>query len=127
MTNLAKVTRTPKALDKANWNIEYDTRKSFVDTDNQLFTMYGQEMYPKFQAGQVMICKHFDHWNLIPFGNPFLIVTESIRLVRYVKKANSPDYVLLVSENKQYDDIEIHRSQIQKLYLITGTIKYCEL
>ncbi|WP_090342068.1 S24 family peptidase [Dyadobacter koreensis] len=123
--NLIKINTTPTIkLSSHEEPVIHHQIASFIACD-EYFTMYGQEMYPVYQPGQVMMCKELIDWDFIPFGNAFLVVTDSMRLVRYVKKSSCPDSVKLVSENSHFDTFEIPKSSIKRLYIVTATIKRC--
>jgi len=92
---------------------------------DQYFTLYGAEMYPLYQPGQVMMCKELIDWNLIPYGHTFLIETDAMRLVRYVKRSLSPDTLLLVSENPHFEPFEIPKVFVKKMSIIVGSIQRC--
>jgi len=127
MANLAKVNQITIIDRNQRREWENEPKNTFFNGCDEYFTMYGQEMYPLYQPGQVMMCKELKNWDFIPYGNSFLIVTECLRLVRYVKKSVSADHLLLVSENTLFDPIELPKTAIVGLFLIVGTIKRCEL
>jgi hypothetical protein len=127
MANLAKENKISiidlsQKREQSEWS-----NTGFFSGCDQYFTMYGQEMYPVYQPGQVMMCKEYKHLDFIPYGNAFLIVTDCLRLVRYVKKSSSPNHLYLVSENPHFDTIEVPKAAIISLFLIVGTIKTCGL
>jgi len=95
---------------------------NFEDCD-KAFPLYGDSMYPKYQAGQIILCKEFTEWrDFVPYGEVFLIVTDTLRMVKYVKKAATLENYLLVSENDFFEDFEVPKHRIRRMYLVKGAI-----
>jgi len=95
---------------------------NFEDCD-KAFPLYGDSMYPKYQAGQIILCKEFTEWrDFVPYGEVFLIITDSLRMVKYVKKASTMENYLLVSENEHFEDFEVPKHRIQRMFLVKGAI-----
>ena len=95
----------------------------FEDCDNA-FPLYGDSMYPKYQSGQVILCKEFKEWrDFVPFGEVFLVITDSLRMVKYVKKASSDEHYLLASENSHFESFEVPKNRIRRMFLVKGAIQ----
>jgi hypothetical protein len=120
-TSLTNITVIPKVqvIDQPKEGL----KNAITAGIDQYFTLYGAEMYPLYQPGQVMMCKELVDWNVIPYGHTFLIETDTMRLVRYVKKSLSPDTLLLVSENPHFEPFEIPKAFVRKLSVIVGSIQ----
>ena len=84
--------------------------------------LFGDSMSPLFNSGEIIILRPWtDNW--IDYGQIYLIITTSgYRMVKYVRAGNDADHVICVSENKQYDDIVLPKSDILKMYLVKGAI-----
>ncbi len=96
---------------------------NFEDCDVS-FPLWGDSMWPVYQSGQVVLCKEFHDWrDYVPYGEVFLIITENLRTVKYVKKAESKDHLLLVSENKHFEPFELPKSKILRMFFVKGAIK----
>lgn len=99
----------------------------FADCDFAV-PVSGHSMYPKISNGDIIICKQINDFDVVEFGQIYLIVTDERRMVKYVRKAAKPDKVLLVSENhERFDDFEISRSKIRRLYLVKGWVNKNEI
>lgn len=99
----------------------------FADCDFAV-PVSGHSMYPKISNGDIIICKQINDFDVVEFGQIYLIVTDERRMVKYVRKAAKPDKVLLVSENhERFDDFEIARSKIRRLYLVKGWVNKNEI
>ncbi len=53
-----------------------------------------------------------------------MVVHRDFRVVKYVRRNPDPAKVTLHSENPDYDDIEIDRTDIEGLYLVENVINY---
>lgn len=43
-------------------------------------------------------------------------------MLKYVRKHKDENYIILKSENKSYDDIELKKSQILKLFVVENVL-----
>lgn len=95
----------------------------FEDCD-RAFPLWGDSMWPVYQSGQIVLCKEFLPWrDYVPFGEVFLVITDSLRTVKYVKRASTEDKILLVSENPHYDSFEVAKQHIKRMFIVKGAIK----
>jgi len=95
----------------------------FEDCDTS-FPLWGDSMWPLYQSGQIVMCKEFLPWrDYVPYGEVFLVVTDSLRTVKYVKPASSEDKYLLVSENPHFDSFEISKEHIRRMFIVKGSVK----
>ncbi len=90
---------------------------------NIALNVWGDSMYPHFTAGDIAVCRKVNDKSLILFGEIYLVVTAEFRTVKYVQRHSDPQYVILRSSNKQYDDVEVHKNQIINLYMVKGKIQ----
>lgn len=61
-------------------------------------------------------------WSYFYFGQIYLVLTEDYRMLKYVRKHKDENYIILKSENKSYDDIELKKSQILKLFVVENVL-----
>jgi DNA-binding XRE family transcriptional regulator len=84
----------------------------------------GDSMYPKLKAGDMIGLIPVSDMDIIEYGQVFLIVTQDDqRLVKYIRRGNDDEHLILRSENEKYDDINIHKSKILKLYKVQGPVR----
>ena len=57
------------------------------------------------------------------WGQIYVILLEDYRMVKYIRKHDNPDRVILRSENKEYDDIEIEKKEICDLFIVENIIR----
>ncbi len=99
----------------------------FADCDFAV-PVSGHSMYPRISNGDIIICKQIYDLEVVEFGQIYLIVTDERRMVKYVRKGSKPDKILLVSENhERFDDFEISRSKVRRLFLVKGWVNKNEI
>lgn len=90
----------------------------------------GDSMYPLIKAGDIVAYRILHDISSISYGEIYILQLEHDSdmqvVVKYVKKAEQPDSVLLVSYNKEHDPMEVPRKWITALARVTFSIrKYC--
>lgn len=94
----------------------------FQDCDIAI-NVWGDSMYPHYRAGNMIICKEVEDKSLILFGEVYLVITQGYRTIKYLKKHDEAHMVILRSANDKYDDVEVGRDSIIKLYHVKGKIE----
>lgn len=85
--------------------------------------VYGESNAGKITNGGVILVKETYDFEVIPFGQLFLIETSDYHLVRYVKKSGQGnEYIKLTAHNPIFDEFDLHRSKIKRLFLIKKII-----
>ncbi|MCT4644694.1 MAG: S24 family peptidase [Carboxylicivirga sp.] len=88
----------------------------------EFINVFGDSMYPKFQSGEIIGIKEIEY-TFLTYGNTYVVVMiNGDTHLKYVKKGKDEDHVLLVSENKFYDDREFHIKNISKFFQVRGVI-----
>lgn len=77
------------------------------------FPTYGHSMYPVISNGDKVAYKVIKNLSFFNYGLKYLIVTDEQRMVKYVKKHNKEGHLLLLSENKDYDPIDMPIEEIK--------------
>ena len=89
-----------------------------------LIPVHGTSMQPYLNSGDIIACKKiymdklFFQWNRI-----YVIDTNQGILVKRIRKSEKKDYVILISDNPDYDPMEIKIENIYSLSLVIGTIR----
>jgi len=87
-----------------------------------MIEVYGNSMYPKYNSGDVVaatIVKEFIQWN-----KPHVIATRDQGiLVKRILPGSSDAYITLKSDNKDYPEFEVPKSDITGIALIVGVIR----
>lgn len=106
--------------------MEYETEHFMVPTfkgADYLIGVRGSSMYPKYNSGDIVACKHlaidaFFQWNKV-----YVLDTVQGALIKRVCKGSDEDHVLIVSDNEKYDSFELHRSEIHAIAIVMGVIR----
>lgn len=94
-----------------------------VMTDCPVVHVSGDSMTPIVPDGSYISIREIRDTSIIAWGAIYLVELEDYRMVKYLRrKADDSDVVVLHSENSAYDDIEIRRSDIKKLFLVERVI-----
>lgn len=84
----------------------------------------GNSMFPTFTAGDLVGLEPMTDISIIEYGQPFAIVTKSGQsLIKIIRKGKDRDNLILKSNNKEFDDIDIHKNEILRLYKAHGPIR----
>lgn len=84
----------------------------------------GDSMKPAIPNGCFIAIRPVSTSGIIFWGQIYVVVTENYRMVKYLRRHTNPEYVVLHSDNPDYDDIEMPRSDIQGLYIVETVINY---
>jgi transcriptional regulator with XRE-family HTH domain len=92
--------------------------------------IYGHSMYPTYPAGIYIVCKRISNLEIIPYGECFLVITDEFRMAKRLLKSKYKGYVLASSDNEEikngvrvFDNFELPKDKIRKLYLIKGQVR----
>lgn len=93
------------------------------EKDVIFINVYGDSMYPKYNAGEIIGIKHVE-LQYLQYGFPYVIVFNNGDVfVKYIKKGKDENHLLLVSENSFYESKEFHLELIKSFYSLKGVIK----
>lgn len=85
----------------------------------------GQSMSPEIPSGSTVFFKQIQPDSIL-LGESYLIIAPDFSVIRYVRSVEGDhDKLLLVPNNtKDYDDMVIERSKIEKLFMVKGILNY---
>ena len=91
--------------------------------DIDFINVYGDSMYPKYNAGEIIGIKLIE-FQYLSYGYPYVVIFKNgDAYIKYVKKGKDENHVLLESENTFYEPREFNIDLIQNFYSIRGVIK----
>lgn len=91
--------------------------------DVTFINVYGDSMYPKYKAGDVIGIKPVDFIYLV-FGHPYVVVFDNGDVnIKYVRRGSDDKHVSLESENPKYDPREYPLKIIRAFYAVEGSVK----
>ncbi|GJH39836.1 hypothetical protein RCZ04_03860 [Capnocytophaga sp. HP1101] len=90
--------------------------------DMTFINVYGDSMYPKYKAGDMIGVKPVDFVYLV-FGHPYVVVFDNGDAnIKYVRKGSDDKHVILASENPKYEDREYPLSIIRSFHAVMGCL-----
>lgn len=95
-----------------------------INPELPIVRVSGNSMQPRLNPGCYISIRPVRPEGTISWGQIYVVVLADFRVVKYVRRHPDPDKVILHSENPDYDDIEINRSDIEGLYLVENVINH---
>lgn len=84
----------------------------------------GDSMSPRIPHGSLISIRQVS-MNPIIWGAIYLVELEDYRLVKYVRRhPESPEKILLHSENPAFEDMEVSKDHIIKMFLVESVINF---
>lgn len=96
----------------------------FINPENYIVKVSGDSMAPVINNGDMLAIREIKNLNFIFWGQIYVVLLDDYRMVKYVRKHENPDLVILKSANKDYDDIEIPRDEIRALFVVENIIRF---
>lgn len=106
--------------------MEYETERFIVPTfkgSDYLINVRGSSMYPKYNSGDLVACKHLPLDTFFQWNKVYVLDTEQGVIIKRICKAENDEYVTIVSDNKSYDPFELHKSDIRSIAIVIGVIR----
>lgn len=84
----------------------------------------GSSMYPKYNSGDVVACRIIKELLFIQWNKVYVIDTISQGVImKRLKKSEYEDRVICKSDNKDYDEFELPKSDIRNIALVVGVVR----
>ncbi|MBS0647355.1 MAG: S24 family peptidase [Verrucomicrobia bacterium] len=84
----------------------------------------GPSMYPKYSSGDIVACRILKEATFIQWNKPYVIATrEQGILCKRLMQSELKDHFKIVSENKEYPEFDVPKSEITGIALIVGVIR----
>lgn len=88
-----------------------------------MLPVLGSSMSPKYNSGNVVGCRLLSEIEFIQWNKVYVIATKSQgTIINRLKPSKRSKYVTCQSDNKEYGDFEISKTDIQTIALIVGMI-----
>ena len=99
-----------------------------ISKDAIIITASGNSMVPTIQNGDKIAIREIKSWDFIFFGQIYLVLASEYRMLKYIRKhPTDKDILILRSENNEYDDIELPKSEIKKLFIVENILSISNL
>jgi phage repressor protein C with HTH and peptisase S24 domain len=83
----------------------------------------GDSMYPKYRAGDYIAVKEQEDKDAIAYGHAFYVITKDQKMLKYLRRHEKKECVILRSENSKFDDMDLPKRKILKLYRVKGLLR----
>lgn len=92
--------------------------------DAQAFiNVFGDSMYPLYNSGEIIGIKEVVK-DMVFYGHAYVVqMIDGEAYLKYIKKGKDENHWILASENKRYDETEVHLAKIKKVFIIKAVIK----
>lgn len=99
-----------------------------VNPDNPVIKVSGDSMEPRIPNGSLISIRPVTDTSIIVWGYTYVVQLDDYCLVKVVRPCHShPERIVLHSENPAYDDIELNRSAIRRLFVVETVLNYRNL
>lgn len=95
-----------------------------VSSENPICRVSGDSMSPRIVNGGYVSIRPLSDTSIIFWGQIYVVIMDDFRMVKYVRRHNDPSMVILHSANPAYDDMEVPRSAIRKLYMVETILNF---
>ena len=89
------------------------------------FKITGISMEPEIKTGDIIGIKPVENlnsrWNFLKTGKIYLIVTREDRMIKYIKEASNPDYI--VCESPNWSTFQIYKGDILEIYEVAALVR----
>lgn len=99
----------------------------FVSDVDLAMPVYGDSMFPRIKSGDIVLLKKIKDPDVILFGEVYLVITNDYRTIKYIRKHEDEDKVILVSENDRFDPVVIKKESILHLFLYKGKFEKSQI
>ena len=97
-----------------------------VDPKNVVIHVSGESMCPQIPNGSFISIRPISAEAPIFWGQTYLVVLDDYRMVKVIRRHDDPSKVILHSNNPDFDDMEVKRSEIKQLFVVDAVIN-CNL
>lgn len=90
--------------------------------DLSFINVYGDSMYPKFCSGEIIGIKEVE-LQYLNYGFAYVVILKDGQvLLKFIKKSEKENHIILESENDFYEPKEYSLDQLKKVFIIKGVI-----
>lgn len=106
--------------------MEYETERFMIPTfkgADYLIGVRGSSMYPKYNSGDIVACKHLQLDTFFQWNKVYVLDTIQGPLIKRVGKGIDDDHILIISDNEKYAPFQLHISEINAIAIVMGVIR----
>lgn len=95
-----------------------------VPSDSNIVKVRGDSMAPRIINGGYVAIRPISDMRTIFWGQIYVVELQEFRMVKYLRRHPDPEMVILHSDNPEYDDMDVPRSDIRRLYVVEAILNY---
>lgn len=93
-----------------------------ISPESRIVRVSGDSMSPVIKNGDLIAVRELSNLSQIFWGHIYVVVLDDYRMVKYLRRHEDPDKVILRSENPKYDDMEVNRKDIRDLLVVQNVL-----
>ena len=83
----------------------------------------GDSMEPHIHDGDWIAVREVANLDVLYYGQVYLVITNEYRLLKYLRRdVDEQHYIILRSDNKNYDDIRLPKADIRHLFIVENIL-----
>ena len=82
----------------------------------------GNSMMPVIESGAYLAFLPENEFPMVVWGDIYIVIMENRRVVKYVRRHDNPEKIILKSANEEYDPMEVNKSDILAMYPVKAII-----
>ncbi|MDE7474380.1 MAG: hypothetical protein K2M71_01995 [Duncaniella sp.] len=95
-----------------------------VPLDSNIVKVRGDSMAPRIINGGYVAIRPISDMRTIFWGQIYVVELQEFRMVKYLRRHPDPEMVILHSDNPDYDDMDVPRADIRRLYVVEAILNY---
>lgn len=95
-----------------------------INPNSKIIFATGDSMTPLITSGDRIVVRKIESWDYFNYGQVYVIITNGYRFIKRIRKhpTNPENFILLRSENKEYDDIDLPKQEIVHLFIVENIL-----
>lgn len=83
----------------------------------------GDSMATFINGGDIMLIRKLENYDFIPPGHAYVVISNELSIVKYVRNGKDESYWTLRSHNDKYEDFPVKREDVKHLFIVVRVIK----
>lgn len=95
-----------------------------INPNSKIIFATGDSMTPLITSGDRIVVRKIESWDYFNYGQVYVIITNGYRFIKRIRKhpTDPKNYILLRSENTEYDDIDLPKREIVHLFIVENIL-----
>ncbi len=98
--------------------VGYVDLPDLVSPNCRIVRVSGDSMSPVIHNGDLIAVRELTNFQQIFWGQIYVVLLDDYRMVKYIRRNPDPEMLTLRSENPNYDDMEVARTDVRDLMLV---------